>query len=318
MKGFLVALNIFLAVVLAYGLVANLKDFLKQREDAATAGLKRVKKKKGSEPARKNVVSPQAGTAVNAAVPGRNEEEMIRNVAEKNIFNPERSPNAGVRRGRVQLTLVGTFTAGKVAGAIIKHNFQQNNNANLFGPMGLFGMGQGMMPPREITTRSGGGGRAGRRGGTQTGGGMRSGSGGMRGGGMRAGGMRGGMMMGMMGNQSSISASSSQRNAHRQYVRIGETLSNGYTLVEVSRTKAVLTRGSDKMELEIQEASKGNRRRTAPRRQSFSQTMQSLMQQNLRQMQNMARQNMYQNRMMQNMMRQTMQNQRGSAGRRRR
>ena len=124
-------------------------------------------------------------------------------------------------------------------------------------------------------------------------------------------------MTGMMGNHGSISSSAAQKNSYRQYVRIGETLSNGYILVEVSRTRAVLTRGSDKMELEIQEASKGIRRVSRPRRQSFSQTMQNLMRQNLQQMQNMARQNMYQNRMMQNMMRQNMQNQRGSAGRRR-
>ena len=42
----------------------------------------------------------------------------------------------------------------------------------------------------------------------------------------------------------------------KQYVRVGETMSNGYTLAEVSRQRAVLVRGNDKLELELQDPSK--------------------------------------------------------------
>ncbi|MBR7130949.1 MAG: hypothetical protein IKC82_03040 [Lentisphaeria bacterium] len=42
----------------------------------------------------------------------------------------------------------------------------------------------------------------------------------------------------------------------QQYVRIGETMSSGYVLSEVSRSRAVLVRGNDKVELELQDPSK--------------------------------------------------------------
>lgn len=38
---------------------------------------------------------------------------------------------------------------------------------------------------------------------------------------------------------------------YKQCVKVGETLSNGYQLVEVSRGKAVLDNGTDRIELEI-------------------------------------------------------------------
>ena len=318
MKKFLVALNVILACILAYGLFNNLRSYVKSREEAATSGLTRVRKKSSGD--KKLALAGRKGTSMqlerevtlSPAITDQNEKEIIQKIADRNIFNPERSPNAGVRRGRVELTLVGTFTIGKVGGAIIKHKFQQNTNANLFGPMGLFNSGVGMMPPREITTRTGGGrSTSSRNASGNAGGGMRGGN---------RGNMRMGMMgprMGMMGGMMGNSSTQNQKNSYRQYVRIGETLSNGYTLVEVSRNRAVLTRGGDRMELEIQESSKGITRSTPRRRQGFAQTMQNLMQQNMQQMQNLARQNMYQNRMMQNLMRQNMQNQRGSSGRRR-
>ncbi|MGC8141259.1 hypothetical protein ACP3W2_27960, partial [Salmonella enterica] len=37
---------------------------------------------------------------------------------------------------------------------------------------------------------------------------------------------------------------------YKQYVRLGETMANGYTLAEVDRNRVVLTRGNDKLELE--------------------------------------------------------------------
>ena len=48
----------------------------------------------------------------------------------------------------------------------------------------------------------------------------------------------------------------------QQYVRLGETMNSGYVLVEVTRSRAVLERGNDKLELELQDPSKN---RTAAR-----------------------------------------------------
>lgn len=49
----------------------------------------------------------------------------------------------------------------------------------------------------------------------------------------------------------------------QQYVRVGETTSSGYTLAEVSRSRALFVRGNDKLELELQDPSKN---RSAARR----------------------------------------------------
>jgi hypothetical protein len=42
---------------------------------------------------------------------------------------------------------------------------------------------------------------------------------------------------------------------YKQYVRVGEVMANGYKLESVTRTSAVLTKGSERMELTIVEAS---------------------------------------------------------------
>ena len=71
----------------------------------------------------------------------------------------------------------------------------------------------------------------------------------------RPGGMgRGGMGGGRFTSWSQVSGRNS--GAERQYVRVGETLSNGYTLTEISRTGATLIRGNDRLELELQDPSK--------------------------------------------------------------
>lgn len=78
-----------------------------------------------------------------------------------------------------------------------------------------------------------------------------------------------------------------QQQAVQQYIRVGETLSNGYVLTEVTRTGAVLTLNGSRMELKLQEPSK-NQTQTA-RRQSRPQTVQQqmLMMQRMQMMQNM-------------------------------
>jgi hypothetical protein len=87
--------------------------------------------------------------------------------------------------------------------------------------------------------------------------------------------------------------------APQQYIRLGETLSNGYTLTDVTRTSATLTRnGGGKMVLELQEASK-NQPQAAKRTTKQNPIVQ--------QMQKMQQMQMFQNMQMMRMMRQTMQ-----------
>ena len=78
-----------------------------------------------------------------------------------------------------------------------------------------------------------------------------------------------------------------QQQAVQQYVRIGEKLSNGYVLTEVTRTGAVLTLNGARMELKLQEPSK-NQTQTARRTgRAPTAQQQMLMMQRMQMMQNM-------------------------------
>ena len=60
----------------------------------------------------------------------------------------------------------------------------------------------------------------------------------------------------------------------KQYVRVGETMGNGYTLAEISRSRAILVRGNDKVELELQDPSKNRTAASAPRQPRLNSTQQ--------------------------------------------
>ncbi len=82
----------------------------------------------------------------------------------------------------------------------------------------------------------------------------------------------------------------------KQYVRLGETMSNGYVLTEVSRTRAVLERGSDKIELDLQDPSKNraavrNTGRRMNSNQQFQQAQMFMQSQMLRTMMQIQRNN---------------------------
>jgi len=63
--------------------------------------------------------------------------------------------------------------------------------------------------------------------------------------------------------------------AIKQYVRVGETMPNGYKLTTLTRTRATLTRGGDKMELELQVPSRNqNAARRGPQRLNVNQQLQ--------------------------------------------
>ena len=143
-------------------------------------------------------------------------DESAKKIISHDVFNNVRSPLANVRNSRTQLTLVGIFRCGKTEGAIIR----QNNRNRQFNPY----LAQMMMH-----------------------GGMMNRPGGMM---NRPGGMG--------GNRFTSWSQVAGRNsgAEKQYVKVGETLSNGYTLAEVTRTGATLIRGNDRIELELQDPSR--------------------------------------------------------------
>ena len=148
--------------------------------------------------------------------PLANIDESAKKIISHDVFNNVRSPLANVRNSRTQLTLVGIFRCGKTEGAIIR----QNNRNRQFNPYLAQMMMQGGMMNRP-----------------------------------------GGMMNrpgGMGGNRFTSWSQVAGRNsgAEKQYIKVGETLSNGYTLAEVTRTGATLIRGNDRIELELQDPSK--------------------------------------------------------------
>ena len=217
MKIALTLLNVTLGLLLAWAAV----DMVKPSAAAKSSGYtvkKRVPAKKGAVP-KKN--ESETDEAAPSAPMFRNQEEEIQAVIDGDLFNSERSPNASMRGrgGRVQMVLVGTFKIGDVEGAIIRQNTIQRQ----FNPF-LAQLGGGPGGP---------GGR-----GAPGGPGLNRFSGGLQ---------RFGAGLNTQNNTQPI----------RQYVRVGETLANGYKLVEVTRSSAVLVRGGDRTELELQLPSKG-------------------------------------------------------------
>ena len=84
----------------------------------------------------------------------------------------------------------------------------------------------------------------------------------------------------------------------QQYVRVGETMNSGYVLIAVSRSKAILERGNDKIELDLQDPSKNRASARQPQRlnatQQFQQAqmyMQSQMIRTMREIQQNSRNN---------------------------
>ena len=291
MKGLLILFNLFLASMLVWGLASHFKP-------AASKTVYTVKKRTASQ--KKEVVAPVKPVAVQKKMTPK---EQLAKIIEANIFNSDRCPNAtaGGRNARVELSLVGTFKIGDCVGAIIKQKTSGNNNNNRFMPF-MPGMPGGFPPGRQmgISRNNRPQNNGGRTGGTP-------GSTGMPGGMMfrSARNMRnGGMERGVRGQMPAIgtnvtAAAAGNQMTYTQYVRLGETLSNGYKLVEVNRDSVLLTRGSDKLELELLDASKNTPQtagRTNRRVNTGTQMLQTL--------QNMQRMQMFQNMQMMRMMRQ--------------
>ena len=311
MKMLLVILNLFLGISVLTGGLVLCKKASRNAKPAFTVK-KRSKGKKIPSP----VSAGKQTAAGTIKTPDR--EDLIKNIVQNNIFDQERVPNAGMfLNARVELTLVGTFKAGKHSGAVIlqKSNARQMPAfTQMFGgtsPMGRR-MGIGRGNPMMMNRQQGGAapfrtmtGNAGRQPEQRR----------QQGGSVRIHAVRNAQGAVIPGT-ANAQLSNNTKVTYKQYVRLGETLANGYKLVEIHRNSVTLMRGSDKLELELVDASKNAPKRAGrPRRVNQNQVMQQMM----NTMQNMQRmQNMQNWRMMQSMRQMNNQNRsQGTAPRRR-
>ena len=231
------------------------------------------------------------------AAPVFTREQQMQNIVSANILNPDRSPNTGARgrNRRVQLSLVGTFKIGKSEGAIIRVRGAVNQNRFMQMGGGMFGMRMPGMP--------GGADAVGQQN-NQIAAASRKNSGAAEG--------RGGMMSGadnrvrftsmfrqMSGEEDDADSATT---GTKQYVKVGETLASGHTLVEVQRFKVILSRGGAKTELLLEDPSKNQVRRTYNRRMSAGQRfMQNQLNTQRQMMQMMQRMSWGMNRAMHNL-----------------
>ena len=271
MRTMLILLNCLLAGGLCFAFVNNLRTISDEKQVV---------------PVRKKTERKQtADTSAPPAAPAPTAEQQVQNIVAANIFNPDRSPNTGARaqNRRVQLSLVGTFKIGKSEGAIIRVKGAVNQNRFMQMGGGMFGM-----PGMGMGMGMGGFGRPGMGGGP--GGFAAGGAGGRPGMGGGTGPMmrrntgaegRGGMMSGadnrmrftnmfrqMSGEEEDADSATT---GTKQYVKVGETLTSGHTLVEVQRFKVILSRGGSKTELVLEDPSKNQIRRTTTTRMSAGQ-----------------------------------------------
>ena len=210
MKTLIILVNIVLAGLLAASAVSAVRS----KPAAVNVPVRRQAARKKNAAVKKAAPAEQENKSGSVS-----RDEQIAQILKSDLFNPERTPNAanGRRNTRAELTLVGTFEAGKIKGAVIvvRSNTRQVNpfmRMMMGGPGGPGGMGFN---------------NGGRRGGA-------------------------GVQRFSFGQNNQNNRRNNNNDAVKQYVRLGETMSNGYTLVAVTRERATLTRGGDKMELDLQ------------------------------------------------------------------
>lgn len=207
-------------------------------------------------------------------------EAAVETLVRMNIFDPDRTPNAlgNFRQNRIEMALLGTFRIDDCSGAII----YQRSARNQGWPPGMMGAPPWMMGgPPEMMGPPGGGNRQSRD-----------------------------ARRTRFGAEGNGNVQAEAQAVYKQYVRIGETLDNGYKLISIDRSSAVLSRGSDTMTLELLSPSEALTRisRSGERNQNRPQ-----MSPEMQMMQNMQRMQMMQNMQMMRMMQQnTMSNNAGN------
>ena len=270
MRAILIFANILLAGLIALGASQWLSEPSVNAEVATSV----TKERRSSAPQPKNIqqVTPQRQYV--AVTP----ENQIATTVALNIFDPERAPQATAagRRAatpvnRADMTLVGTFTIGDIAGAIILQRSQQmmqmrqqmgrnnqngnTNNAEELAAAQEQQMQQALENRNELTTL------------LQT---LQQTEGvtDQQTELIRQRLERSNQQVELLQNQNQqrntgrdglsadgATATASASNSNKQYIRVGEALSNGYTLAAVTRTSATLTRNQETIELTMQDAS---------------------------------------------------------------
>ena len=242
MKALIIIANIGLALLLAAVTAPMFKSdapphSAARRDSAAGKGKSKNKARTKSRAKDKAAAEIRADAEENSDMPKTRDEQKTA-IIDTDIFNSERTPNAvfGRANSRVELALVGTIEAGKYRAAVI---LQRTNSRQINPFMRMMWGGPG---------------------------GPGGGPGGFGGRGRR---FNMGMGLNNMNNRNNPAMV-------KQYVRIGETMPNGYKLTTLTRTRATLTRGGDKMELELQVPSKNQNaaRRSGPQRLNVNQQLQ--------------------------------------------
>ena len=283
MKTPLILLNCLLAGGVCFAFVSNIRALSKEEQ---VVPVKRERKQ-----FQKNDLQHAP------AAPVYTKEQQLQSILTANILNPDRSPNTGARgvNRRVQLSLVGTFKIGKSEGAIIRVRGAANQNRFMQMGGGMFGMpGMGAMPQMAGMGQPG---TNNAQAGPRRNAGSSEGRGGMMSGSDRR--MRfTSMFRQMSGEEEGDGATAGTK----QYVKVGETLASGHTLVEVQRFKVILSRGGSKTELLLEDPSKNQVRRSSTRRLSAGQQfMQNSLNSQRQMMQMMQRMSWGMSRAMQNL-----------------
>ena len=237
MKYLLIALNVFLLLAIGHLAWSYSSKPAESVSETPAVQHSRVDKKKTNvtlSPARKAVQDSPAVT-----------EQKIAAMVERNIFNTERVPEAPANRNnrnaqqqiRAEMRLVGTYTAGDSIGAIILQRLQGNSQQQLRALQQKEYEQYALSSTRVTNPKLKSAGEEKKEDGTD-----------------------------VAGKESDTekkvftagNASVSANNVFRQFLKIGDTTVTGYKLVEVTRTSAVLTKNSERIELTLLQPSEAS------------------------------------------------------------
>ena len=246
MKALIVIANIVLVLLLAAAALPLFKPETPIQSAVRSGAKDKQKTKGGAKSGSRSGVKDKAkskdkldsagkGQAASVPVTPKSREEQKNTILDADIFNAERTPNAAFGRGNSRVELALVGTIE--AGKYRAAIILQRTNTRQVNPF------------------------------------MRMMWGGAPGGGPGGPGGRGARRFGM-GPGGPGGQSRNNPAVIKQYVKVGETMPNGYKLTTLSRTRATLTRGGDKMELELQAPSKNQNARRAPQRLNANQQLQ--------------------------------------------
>ena len=239
MKFLLIALNVLLVVALAHLAWKTTSDpvaFPSKTKKAVPNTV--IERKRGS------ANSTRKKSALSVVESPEAVEKKIEALVKRNVFNTERVPDAPANRNnaraqqqiRADMSLVGTYTIGDSLGAIILQRLQGNAQQQLKALQQKEYEQYQASATRVTDPKKKAEAAASAAAGAESSDDSEEGEG--------EDGKEKKVIV--MGNPS-ISAT----NVFRQHLKVGDTTVNGYTLVEVTRTSAVLTKNSERIELSL-------------------------------------------------------------------